>query len=34
MGIRQLEIFLFLQGGDRPYASEPDVYIRQILLAL
>ena len=31
MGIRSLEICLFLQWGDRLYTSESDVYRRQIL---
>ena len=31
MGLRPLEIFLFLQRGDRAQSSESDVYRRQIL---
>ena len=31
MGLRPVEIFEFLQCGDRLWSSESDVYIRQIL---
>ena len=31
MGLRPLQIFQFLQRGDRLYTSESDVYRRQIL---
>ena len=31
MGLRPLEIFSLLQGGDRLWSSESDVYRRQIL---